>query len=199
MEELSGMTNVHKLAMAVVFLGMAMGVTAKTYSTPSEANGLRAHADILGPPGSGISGVVTFTQAPADKFSPVNSVQVVAHVEGLPPGRHGMHIHEVGSCANTTSAFGGAGGHFDPGPCGNSTPADTNHPFHMGDLPNLEVNAAGVGHLEYTTSRITLSPGPLSVFDANGSAVVIHQNEDLGQTGVTGSAGGGRIACGVIQ
>ena len=69
----------------------------------------------------------------------------------------------------------------------------------MGDLPNIDVNEAGAGHLQYTTSRITLSPGPLSVFDANGSAVVIHQNTDLGLTGVTGAGGGPRIACGVIQ
>src|SRR5262249_36053979 len=103
------------------------------------------------------------------------------------------------SCASTTALFSGAGGHFDPGPFGNSTPADANHPFHMGDLPNLEVNNAGIGHVQYSTSRITLSPGPLSVFDANGSAVVIHQNEDLGQTGVNGSAGGAGIACGVIE
>jgi superoxide dismutase, Cu-Zn family len=143
---------------------------------------------------------VTFTQAPVDKDSPVTSVEVVAHVVGLPPGRHGMHVHENGSCADTaTTAFGGAGGHFDPGPFGNSSPADANHPFHMGDLPNLEANDAGVANLQYTTSRITLSPGPLSVFDANRSAVVIHTGEDLGLPGVTGAAGGGRIACGVIN
>src|SRR5262245_33312932 len=71
--------------------------------------------------------------------------------------------------------------------------------FTMGDLPNIDVNKAGVGHLQYTTSRITLSPGPLSVFDADGSAGVIHQNSDLGLPGVSGAAGGGRLACGVIQ
>jgi Cu-Zn family superoxide dismutase len=187
-----------KCAIGIVLLGIGMGIAAKSYSTARQSNVLRARAIIQGLPGSGISGTVTFTQAPVDKDSPVTTVQVVAHVEGLPPGLHGLHIHEVGSCTNTTIPFGGAGGHFDPGPFGMPNP-DANHPFHMGDLPNLGVNEGGVGHLSYTTSRITLSPGPLSVFDANGSAVIIHQNSDLGLTGVTGASGGGRIACGVIE
>jgi len=192
------MRDTSKCAIGIVLLGIVMLIAGKSYSTARESNVLRARAIIQGLPGSGISGTVTFTQAPVDKDSPVTTVEVVAHVEGLPPGRHGLHIHEVGSCTNTPVPFGGAGGHFDPGPFGMSNP-DANHPFHMGDLPNLEVNPGGVGHLSYTTSRITLSPGPLSVFDANGSAVIIHQNSDLGLTGVTGASGGGRIACGVIE
>ena len=108
---------------------------------------------------------------------------------------HGFHIHEVGSCE---AAFAAAGGHFDPGP--NSNPsADGNHPFHMDDLPNLVVNEDGKGKIDTSTSRITLSPGPLSVFDGNGSAVIVHLNQDQGTTGVAGGAGGPRIACGIIQ
>jgi hypothetical protein len=52
--------------MGVVFLGIVMGIAAKSYSTVPQGNVLRARAIILGSPGSGISGVVTFTQAPAD-------------------------------------------------------------------------------------------------------------------------------------
>jgi Cu-Zn family superoxide dismutase len=195
--------RVNTFVTGIFVVAIAMGIAAKSYST-SEDKVPRAQAQILGAPGSGISGVVTFTEEPADKYSPVTTVKVVAHIVGLPPGLHGMHVHENGSCANTTVPFGGAGGHFDPGPfggiIGGSNP-DTNHPFHMGDLPNLEVNPNGVGHLEYTTSRITLSPGPLSVFDDNGSAVVVHLNKDLGGPGAAGSgmSGGPRIACGVIN
>jgi len=67
---------------------------------------------------------------------------------------------------------------------------------------------AGVGTLRHRTSRITLSPGPLSVFDKDdlatpfddtGSAIVLHGNPDQGTTGVAGGAGGPRIACGVIE
>jgi Cu-Zn family superoxide dismutase len=53
--------------------------------------------------------------------------------------------------------------------------------------------------MSHISSRITLSPGPLTIFDANGSAVIVHLNPDSGQPGVTGASGGPRIACGVIQ
>jgi Cu-Zn family superoxide dismutase len=71
----------------------------------------------------------------------------------------------------------------------------------MGDIPNLRANANGVAVFEYVTSRITLSEGPLSVFDDNGSALIVHQNEDQGITGDdrSGVSGGPRIACGIIE
>jgi Cu-Zn family superoxide dismutase len=159
---------------------------------------LKARADIQGVPGSGIDGEAVLIQTDDESILP--TVKVIVHVKGLTPNtKHGIHIHENGSCAATSTAFGGAGGHFDPGPFGMSNP-DANHPFHMGDLPNLESNGAGVATLEYTTSRVTLSPGPLSVFDNNGSAIIVHANADLGITGSAGSgvAGGPRAACGII-
>ena len=46
---------------------------------------------------------------------------------------------------------------------------------------------------------MSLSPGPLSLFDQDGSAIIVHVDEDQGTTGVKGGAGGGRLGCGVIQ
>ena len=57
---------------------------------------------------------------------------------------HGVHLHAVGKCEPD---FAAAGGHFDPGPAGNMDP-DANHPFHMGDIPNLQVGADGEGNDE---------------------------------------------------
>ena len=71
--------------------------------------------------------------------------------------------------------------------------------FLQGPYPGLIVSSTGRGFLSHITSRITLSPGPLSIFDADGSAVILHLNPDRGQPGVTGASGGARIACGVIQ
>jgi Cu-Zn family superoxide dismutase len=78
---------------------------------------------------------------------------------------------------------------------------DANHPFHMGDLPNLVANRHGKAFLFHETSRITLAPGPLSILDETGSAIVVHANPDQGVPGAAGSgvAGGPRIACGVIK
>src|SRR5437660_9381137 len=98
--------------------------------------------------------------------------------------------------------FTTAGGHYDPGPFGNSGTV-TNHPFHMGDLPNLVVDQNGEGELTAVTTRVTLSPSDTTVFDANGSAVIIHALTDQRScqpnpsTGLcTGVSGGARLACG---
>jgi Cu-Zn family superoxide dismutase len=164
----------------------------------SGGGAIRATAVVTGP--GGISGEVVFTEAPVDKYTPVSNVWVVARVDGLTPGLHGFHVHENGTCE--PPGFTSAGGHFDPGPFGSSTPVDANHPYHAGDLPNLEANTAGVGHLAYETSRFTLrenAGNQLSILDANGSAVIVHLNPDLGANGVTGASGGPRVACGMIQ
>jgi Cu-Zn family superoxide dismutase len=71
----------------------------------------------------------------------------------------------------------------------------------MGDIPNLRVGADGSGTLQARTTRVTLSEGPLSLFDADGSAIIIHANPDKGITGEpkSGVSGGPRVACGVIE
>jgi superoxide dismutase, Cu-Zn family len=115
-------------------------------------------------------------------------VHVNVKISGLTPGLHGAHIHEIGSCTSPTGTFSGAGAHHRE--------AGTDHPHHYGDLPNLVVNAAGRGHLEATTTRASLVAGPSSIFDGNGSAIVIHALED--QFDVT-NFGGPRVACGVIS
>lgn len=162
---------------------------------------LRARAIVAGPPGSGIKGEVIFVQLKGNW--PVPGVQIEARITGpsgrLTPGPHGMHIHEraQGGCA---PPYTGAGGHFDPGPAGNPDP-DVNHPYHLGDIPNLVVDDKGVGVLEATTSRVTLSPGPLSLFDDEGSTIIVHEKPDQGVAGParSGVSGGTRIACGVIK
>jgi Cu-Zn family superoxide dismutase len=45
---------------------------------------------------------------------------------------------------------------------------------------------------------MTLAAGPASLFQAAGTALVIHANPDDHFTDPTGNSGG-RIACGVIQ
>src|SRR5205085_2243132 len=100
----------------------------------------------------------------------------VVHVEvesnALPPGAHGLHFHTVGNCASTTGAFSAAGGHFNPlnKMHGLGNPAGP----HAGDNPNITVGADGHGKTTFTTDRITLTAGPTSVFDADGSALVVH-------------------------
>jgi Cu-Zn family superoxide dismutase len=151
---------------------------------------VRARAAIKG---EGITGTADFVE---HDMAASRVVDVTVNVTGLKPGMHGVHLHAVGKCEPDFTA---AGGHFDPGPAGNTDP-DANHPYHMGDLPNLNIGANGRGVMKATTSRVTLSDGPLSLFDEDGSAIIIHGNPDQGITGATksGVSGGPRVACGVI-
>jgi len=125
-------------------------------------------------------------------------VHVNVHVEGLAPGRHGIHIHGVGAC---TPTFAAAGGHYNP--LGDQHGLENPDGPHAGDLPNLTVNPEGIGHLDAKTDRVTISAGPATLFDTaagvEGSAIIIHANEDDQVTDATNGGSGARIACAVIH
>src|SRR5688572_8369655 len=170
------------------------GASAAAQQKPQSASGAgitRAHAAIKG---EGISGTAELVESQQGTGKVVN---ITVSVTGLKPGMHGVHLHAVGKC---TPDFAAAGGHFDPGPASNTDP-DANHPFHMGDLPQIEAPASGAASLKAITTRVTLSEGPLSLFDADGSAIILHGNPDKGTTGEpkSGVSGGPRVACGVIE
>ena len=181
------LSNFSFTAMLVAVAGSAMLAQAPAAKAPAGA----ATAEIKG---EGIAGTLTLSER---KQGTGTVVEYTIQVKGLKPGMHGVHLHAVGKCEPD---FAAAGGHFDPGPAGNMDP-DANHPFHMGDIPNLEVGANGIGSSKGVTTRVTLSDGPLSLFDADGSAIIIHGNPDQGITGEpkSGVSGGPRIACGVIN
>ena len=180
------------VACAVVAFGVAAGAAPqeKQAAAPKTA-GTRATAQIKG---DGITGRADLVER---KQGTGTVVEITVTASGLKPGRHGVHLHAVGKCEPD---FAAAGGHFDPGPAGNADP-DANHPFHMGDVPNLEVGANGRGTLKAVTTRVTVSEGPLSIFDADGTAIIIHGNPDQGITGEpkSGVSGGPRVACGVLS
>lgn len=67
----------------------------------------------------------------------------------------------------------------------------------MGDVPNLVADASGRATLTATALRATLASGPTSLFDSDGSALVIHANPDDEATDPTGNSGG-RVACGMV-
>lgn len=123
------------------------------------------------------------------------TVTVDVNAIGLTAGAHGIHFHEVGQC-DGASAFATAGGHFNPlnREHGLERPAGP----HAGDAPNLVASSNGTASLTFTTDRITLTSGSISLFDANGTSVVIHAGPDDQLSQPSGNSGG-RVACGVIQ
>jgi superoxide dismutase, Cu-Zn family len=114
----------------------------------------------------------------------------------LPRGWHGLHLHSTGSCVGP--AFESAGGHFNPG--------GARHPRHAGDLPPLLADRSGRALASFTGPPL----GTGDVFDADGTAVVVHARSDNfariaprygGPDATTRAAGdaGPAIACGVLE
>jgi len=123
-----------------------------------------------------------------------DGVLLTLAVKGLPTGEHAFHVHAVGKCE---PPFTSAGGHFNPAGKKHGILVAEGH--HAGDMPNLHVPQGGELTVEVVNAAITLAKGkPNSVFDADGSAIVIHAGADDYKSDPAGAAGG-RIACGVIQ
>ena len=131
-------------------------------------------------------GVATFTQVG-------RAVRVVLEAQGLPSGVKAVHVHAVGKCEGP--GFTSAGDHFNP--AGRQHGALNPAGPHAGDLPNVTIGADGRGRLESTTELLTLLGGSTSIFDGDGSALVVHAAPDDFRTDPTGNSGA-RIACGVI-
>lgn len=132
-------------------------------------------------------GRAELTQTPA-------GVLIRLSVKGLPAGDHAFHVHAVGKCE---PPFTSAGGHFNPDNRKHGLMAPDGH--HAGDMPNLHVPSSGDLEVEVVNAVITLERGkPNSVFDSDGSALIIHAGKDDYKSDPTGEAGG-RIACGLVE
>ena len=133
-------------------------------------------------------GTVTFTQTD-------HGVLIAVKVQGISPGKHGLHIHQTGAC---TPDFMAAGGHFNPGNAEHGFHAPGG--YHVGDLPNLDVAADGTATAEFFVPGVTIKGevgGHLrhTLSDQDGSSMMIHAATDDYKTM---ASSGGRFACGVI-
>ncbi|GEM_PF-206900 len=133
-------------------------------------------------------GIAILTELP-------EGVRVQLKAERLPPGEHALHIHETGRCEPPD--FRSAGGHFNP--FGKRHGLNNPEGPHAGDLPNVTVDEDGSLDVDLVAEGVTLRPGAQnSLFDGDGSALVIHAGPDDLRSDPAGNAGP-RIACGVIQ
>ena len=142
-----------------------------------------ARATLMTPNGTQVGQV---TAVPAG-----DGLHVRLTATGLPPGLHGAHIHQTGQC--TPPDFTSAGGHWNPTNASHGT-MDDRPGAHAGDLPNLVVGPDGTGTLVANTPAGTFD----GLFDADGSAFVVHAGADDLRTDPSGNSGS-RIACGVFQ
>ena len=167
-----------KIVGFILFFGLLGGAFAQT---------LQANATLRDVDGN-VVGVVTLSED-----GPVTLEVTITGFTAAAEGAHGFHIHETGACEPT---FDAAGAHFSPD--------DDEHGFlnpqglHAGDLPNLIFDEEGSGVYRIETLLISLSPDQVnSVFDADGSAIILHADPDDYLTD-PGGGSGDRIACGVI-
>lgn len=134
----------------------------------------------------------------------IGTVKVTQGTEGvliyikakfLPPGQHGMHFHSVGNCSDL-EAFKSAKGHVDPHhkPHGFLNPDGP----HEGNLPNLIVGKDGTVEVELYSEMVNLKEGQASLLDTDGSALIIHINQDDHYSQPIGGSGA-RIGCAEIK
>jgi len=167
----------------LALLGIASLLSAGCASTapPTPFPGLGATNPIIDASGQQIGTVKTMP----DPRGWVLSVET----QGLSPGNHGIHMHEVGRC--DAPGFTTAGAHFDPS--GRNHHGSLNpdpHKPHRGDMGNLLVLEDGQGDWTW----VELWDPAIA---RNGLALVIHAAQDDNRTDPSGNSGA-RIACGVI-
>jgi superoxide dismutase, Cu-Zn family len=104
-----------------------------------------------------------------------HGLMVEPRLDGLSPGPHALHVHEHGDCGPTFSdngdvvPGGAAGGHFDPAGAGRHE-----GPYgegHLGDLPNVYVEADGAARIPVLAPRVTVA-------DLRGRSLIVHAGAD---------------------
>lgn len=122
-----------------------------------------------------------------------NSATLSVALTGMTPGVRGIHLHTAGSCS--APDFTSAGGHLNPS--GRKHGSASAGGQHVGDLPNITIQSGGSGTL---STDLTGTPAQLRdwLFDADGTAIVVHAAADDYATDPSGNSGA-RIACGVIR
>lgn len=171
-------------------LAACVSVTSNDYSwRPSRAAmGDFGEATLIDSAGQRV-GRAALTQGPT-------GLLIRIEADGLTPGWHGVHIHATGECE---APFTSAGGHINHG-----EPKDPHGLLNAqgpddGDLPNIHADAEGRVRAEIFTTRARIArdgPGQW-LWDADGSALVIHANMDDHSTQPIGGAGA-RVACGIM-
>ena len=137
-------------------------------------------------PDSRLKGNIKFTEEKG-------GVVVLGELSKAPTGKHGIHIHQKGSCADQGQA---AGGHLNPS--GNPhgyAPKDFPLHAHPGDMGNIEVDEDGNATFKVHMPELGLATS--ARYDIRNLAVIITQKED--DFSQPGGNSGAAIACGVIQ
>lgn len=171
----------------LMLAGMALSLAAVAAEPQTGDRGAIAHATFVDAKGERI-GTATLTQV-------ANGVLIALDVKGLPPGEHAFHVHATGRCEPRTG-FKSAGDHYAPR--GNQHGFHAARGPHAGDMPNVFVQQDGTLRAHVLNPGVTLGSGAGSLFDSDGSALVIHGGADDYRSQPSGNAGD-RVACAVVE
>lgn len=122
-------------------------------------------------------------------------VEVSVRVNGLPPGAHGLHLHEIGRCQ--PPAFQSAGPDLNPGGTkqhGHRSPQG----HHTGDLGNITIGSHGTGAAAVSVTHPQAAGGLAMFLGGLGRSLVIHANPDDELSQPDGKSGA-RIACAELR
>lgn len=182
-----------KLAIGFLFAAFGLALAQPSSAVPGSSGGQLGASAELTDSGGNVIGDVNFTEPAADDEQFVTVQLGLSPDAGLEPGEYGFHVHQVGQCA---PSFDAAGDHFNPESAQHGL-LDPDGP-HAGDLPNVVVAEDGSTTYVVSTRLVTLGEGERSLFDDDGSAVMLHKQADDYLTDPSGTSGD-RVACGVIQ
>jgi Cu-Zn family superoxide dismutase len=158
------------------------GPTADMSGSPTDPAS-EAHAEIRDATGR--------TLGTVELRSNGNVILLTGSLRGVPPGSHGLHLHNTGRC---DPPFESAGAHWNP--TNRSHGLENPQGPHLGDLANLDALADSVAVVRTATTGGTLR-GPNGLLEGDGAAVVLHARPDDNKTDPSGNSGA-RIACGVV-
>lgn len=182
MRKIASLLTVTSAALLGACSTMSPGMDGATAAT-----GETVSAPIIGTNGQQM-GTVQLTQTST-------GVRVQAQASGVPQGEHGFHFHETGRC-DPAQGFTTAGGHFNP--MGKEHGMLVPGGPHVGDMTNQSADASGAMTTDLVNNRISLERNaPGSIWDADGTALVIHAKPDDYKSQPSGAAGD-RIGCAVI-
>ena len=125
-----------------------------------------------------------------------DGLRITPNLKGLPPGKHGFHVHEKPDCApvEKDGKIGhalAAGGHFDPDKTGKHMGPGGGG--HKGDLPVLTVSPDG------TATEVLTLKGVKAAEFKNHSLMIHEGGDNYSDSPAPLGGGGARIACGIIK
>jgi len=135
--------------------------------------------------GSRVNGDVTFIESNG-------VVTMTVNLKNIAPGKHAIHIHEIGDCSSEDGKS--AGGHWNPTNVAHGK-WDSGS-FHLGDIGNIVAGKDSTATFTRETNLWNIDGSDKSR-NIIGKAIIVHEGEDDFTTQPSGKAGA-RIACGEI-